>query len=364
MSLLLPAVLAGEMTTPRPTTVPAPAASATHLPQLDGWRGVSIVCVLLAHMFPLGPKEWELNTTAGAVGMAVFFTLSGFLITSFLRERPAVGDFLIRRGCRILPLALLYLAVALTVAGASPWTWAASFGFVLNYSHDAIIPWTSPFWSLCVEIHFYLLIAGLVAVLGRRGLFVLPPLAVAVTIARVVTDSPMSIYTHLRVDEILAGATLALVWGAGKDGKWAVVFRRTPPWLAVLTLLLTSSPWCGPLQYARPYAAALLVGCTLFQERHWLSRQLLRPSLKYLANVSYALYVLHPMTYRGWMDTGTTVERYLIKRPVSLAVLFALAHLSTRYWEAWWIRFGKRLTGRAERRALGLGVQQPQGVSP
>lgn len=336
--------LAGPSAPHRTPAGHAPAADR-HLPQLDGWRGLSIVCVLLAHMTPLGPKGWELNTAVGAVGMALFFTLSGFLITSFLLARPAVGDFLVRRGCRILPLAFLYLAVALTLSGSPPGVWASSFGFVLNYAHDAITPWTSPFWSLCVEVHFYLFVAGLVAVAGRRALYLLPALAAAVTAARVATDSPMSIYTHMRADEILAGATLALVWHAGRDAPWGVAFRRVSPWVSVVLLLAASSPLCGPVQYVRPYAAALLVGSTLFREDHWLARQLLRPSLKYLATVSYALYILHPITYRGWMDTGSAVVRYLVKRPVSLAVLFALAHLSTCYWEAWWIRLGKRMTG-------------------
>ena len=345
LQLAIPAVVPPKQADALPTPQDRPAAK--HIPQLDGWRGVSIACVLLAHMFPLGPKSWEANTTVGAVGMAVFFCLSGFLITSFLLARPTVVDFLIRRGCRILPLAFLYLAVALTLAGASPTAWAASFGFVLNYAHDAIDPWTSPFWSLCVEIHFYAFVGLLVAVAGRRGLFVLPVLGAIVTVARIVTDSPMSIFTHLRVDEILAGATLALIRYSRADAWWVVPFRRVSPFAAIALLVAASSPLCGPVQFVRPYAAALLVGTTLFQEEHWLSRRLLHPSLKYLAAVSYSLYVLHPITYRGWMDTGSTITRYLIKRPISLAVLFGLAHLSTKYWEAWWIRIGKRLTTRS-----------------
>jgi peptidoglycan/LPS O-acetylase OafA/YrhL len=80
---------------------------------LDGWRGISILLVLATHLLPLGPKSWQLNFTFGPMGMALFFTLSGFLITNFLLQRPSVTDFLIRRIARIVPLAWLCMAIAL-----------------------------------------------------------------------------------------------------------------------------------------------------------------------------------------------------------------------------------------------------------
>jgi len=78
-------------------------------PALDGWRGISILCVLAAHILPIGPKFMQLNSTFGPLGMALFFTLSGFLITNLLLRNPSVIDFLIRRFFRIIPLAWLYI---------------------------------------------------------------------------------------------------------------------------------------------------------------------------------------------------------------------------------------------------------------
>ncbi|RZA12642.1 MAG: acyltransferase, partial [Proteobacteria bacterium] len=59
---------------------------------LDGWRGLSILFVMASHMLPLGPKVWELNVAAGSIGMSLFFTLSGFLITSTLQRNAASGS--------------------------------------------------------------------------------------------------------------------------------------------------------------------------------------------------------------------------------------------------------------------------------
>ena len=102
-------------------------------PVLDGWRAISILVVLAAHMLPLGPKRFDLNASVGALGMSLFFTLSGFLITKTLIYRPSVPQFLIRRFCRILPLAWLFMLVALPLARA-PFTgvYVGNFLFFAN----------------------------------------------------------------------------------------------------------------------------------------------------------------------------------------------------------------------------------------
>ena len=64
---------------------------------LDSWRGISILLVLATHLLPLSPKSWRFNEMAGPMGMALFFTLSGFLITRFLLHHDSVVDFLTRR---------------------------------------------------------------------------------------------------------------------------------------------------------------------------------------------------------------------------------------------------------------------------
>ena len=90
---------------------PATAARDEHLAVLDGWRGISILLVLATHLLPLGPKSWRLNEMTGPMGMALFFTLSGFLITRFLQRDAGLIDFLSRRIFRIVPLAWLTLTL-------------------------------------------------------------------------------------------------------------------------------------------------------------------------------------------------------------------------------------------------------------
>jgi peptidoglycan/LPS O-acetylase OafA/YrhL len=126
--------------------------SSERFPMLDGWRGVSILLILATHLLPLGPSQWRLNSTAGPMGMALFFTLSGFLITNFLILRPEIYAFLIRRFARILPLAWLYITVALSLSSTEADVYLSHYLFYANWPPMSLTDTTGHLWSLCVEM--------------------------------------------------------------------------------------------------------------------------------------------------------------------------------------------------------------------
>lgn len=318
---------------------------AGHLAVLDGWRGISILLVLAGHLLPLGPKALQLNDMAATMGMAVFFILSGFLITRFLLDRPNVPDFLFRRFFRIVPLAWLGMLVALVMTGAPSTYYLPHFFFYANVPPLHLTDAGSHLWSLCVEVQFYVGIALLVALLGRRGLYVLPVLCVVVTLHRVWYGAQVDIVTWRRVDEILAGCLLAMAH-AGKFGArpTALLSRLSAYWPLVL-LAAASHPSGGALNYLRPYIAALMVGATLSNPPASLARVLRSPVLRYIATVSYALYVIHHLLMYTWLGSGDKIVKY-VKRPLLFAATFGLAHLSTFYFERRWMEWGRRLSAR------------------
>jgi peptidoglycan/LPS O-acetylase OafA/YrhL len=332
------------------------SSTREHLAVLDGWRGISILFVLAAHLLPLGPKAWTLNAMAGPMGMALFFTLSGFLITRFLLHNDRVSDFLIRRLFRIVPLAWLAMAITLPLVAAPAAYYLPHFLFYANWPPTYLTHAASHLWSLCVEVQFYVGIALVVALFGRRGLLVLPVLCIAVTLHRVATHTYVDIATWLRVDEILAGGMLALAHGGKFGGAPSRWLPRLNPYLMLGLLALSSHPVGGFLNYLRPYIAALLVGSTLFAARPRLDAVLQSRVLKYIAEVSYALYVIHHLLMFTWLGTGERLEKYL-KRPLLFAATFALAHVSTFHFEHRCIAFGKRLSARLAAR----GVVRAQG---
>jgi len=316
-----------------------------HFAALDGWRGISILLVLAGHMLPLGPSRFEMNAAIAASGMAIFFTLSGFLITLTLLYDPNVPKFLIRRFCRILPLAWLYTLIVFPLIKAPLATYCAQLFFYANLPPFWLGHFNGHLWSLCVEMQFYLAVAVNCLLLSRRGLLGLPVLCLAITGFRIFHHEPMSIVTWFRVDEILAGATLALLMHLPGSERLRRVLLPLNPYFMMVLLVLASHdrlPW---LEYARPYIAASLVGCTLVRSHGWFSSLLSSEPLRYMANISYAIYVIHPITMTGWLGSGGTLVRYL-KRPLCFALSFLGAHLSTQYYESFWIKLGKRWSKR------------------
>lgn len=316
-----------------------------HIAILDGWRALSILLVLFAHWFPT-PRAWQLNAAAGAAGMAIFFALSGFLITRLLLRNSRVTPFLVRRLMRILPLSWAAMAILYIATRPGFETGVANFLFYSNLPPARLMEGGGPLWSLCVEVQFYVGVALLVALGGRKALFALPVLALSVTALRVADSQPISIVTWHRVDEILTGASLALfVHHAHRLPRLARAHAATCVVL-ILLLALSSHPESGPLQYLRPYFAAAAVGASLYAAPPLMMWVFTSPPASYLAKVSYAVYVIHGMltaTWLGGQDAPRTV-RYLLRLPLAAAT-FALAHLSTFHYEKHWIAWGKRLTG-------------------
>src|SRR4029077_17869014 len=101
-----------------------------HLPVLDGIRGLAILMVLLFHFvggtLPTNSVEsaiiWVCNY--GALGVELFFVLSGFLITGILydtHDKPSYfRNFYMRRILRIFPLYYGVLALVFFVAPLVP----------------------------------------------------------------------------------------------------------------------------------------------------------------------------------------------------------------------------------------------------
>src|SRR3954449_12176794 len=217
----------------QPTTPALPRVRA-----LDGLRGLAVAGVLAYHC----GFGWA---RGGFLGVSLFFTLSGFLITSLLlaerSEHGRIGlrGFWARRARRLLPAALLALAVIVafgaTVASGSQLrglrgdvlaalAYVANWRFVLaGTSYGAL--WSAPspvqhFWSLAIEEQLYLflpVIAVLALACGRWRRAVLAGVLVGFVglslVASLAAHDQLRAYfgTDTRAAELLVGALLAVV---------------------------------------------------------------------------------------------------------------------------------------------------------
>ena len=333
-----------------------------HLVVLDGWRAISILAVMAGHWFPIGPGAWNFNAAVAASGMALFFCLSGFLITHFLLEDSRVWPFIVKRVTRIVPLAWLAMLILVAVNGADLHTALANLLFFANLPPAALMHGGNHLWSLCVEMQFYLLVATLVAVIGRRALYLLPVLCVIVTGLRIADGVVISIVTWHRLDEILSGAIVALVWHHfGRSGQTARHWVAWLPVLAAVLLVLVANPHAGQLGYLRPYLAALAVGGSLFAFPAILARLFASTPSRYVARTSYALYVVHGMLTATWLggENADKLLRYVLRVPLVLAT-FAIAHVSTFFYEARFTNAARRyLAARDARIGKGSASADP-----
>lgn len=138
--------------------------------------------MLIGHFTPawLPAKHWIYQV--GQHGVAIFFVLSGFLITNLLlREQEETGTvnlgrFYLRRAFRLMPCAWGFLGMLLLISHWAPALFApkemvASLFFFRNYVDlDFAHPITGHFWSLLIEEQFYLFWPSLLLLLDlRRG---------------------------------------------------------------------------------------------------------------------------------------------------------------------------------------------------
>jgi peptidoglycan/LPS O-acetylase OafA/YrhL len=222
--------------------VPRPLQSdRRYLAGLDGIRALAVVSVIAYHVGVPGAR-------GGLLGVGVFFTLSGYLITDLLlaqwRRHGTVelGGFWLRRAKRLLPALFVMLAVVavwVAVFDASQLAQVRSqvVSAALYYANwSTIVHQGSYFarfaaplpldhlWSLSIEEQFYLVWPWLLLLMLRfaRGRRQLLWMTIGLVVASAVGmgllfhpgSDPTRPYegTDTRAFTLLIGAALAIVW--------------------------------------------------------------------------------------------------------------------------------------------------------
>ena len=312
---------------------PAPTPAWLHagrIPALDGLRAIAVLLVLTAHVgTTTSATLWPgVRTAAGqaAIGVDLFFVISGFLITTLmLREVDRTGgldlrNFFVRRVLRIFPayyvfLAVVYLLTRLDLASVPAGDWLAAVTYTVNFR--AYPAWeVGHTWSLSVEEHFYLAWPFVIAYFSRRtALGVAAGVVVFGFLARWVVLlwwPELSVYldsvTFTRIDTILFGCVLAIlvrrVEAAASLGR--LVRRRRFLGLGLLLLLASLAAGGVSGKYlqgigmtANAVALTVLLWGVLLRADAGRFRWLEHPWLTAIGVRSYSIYLwqqlfLHP----------------------------------------------------------------------
>lgn len=293
------------------------SVASPRIAALDGLRGCAVLLVVAFHAGLPG-------FGGGFLGVSVFFTLSGFLITRLLLQEHAengsieLGAFWGRRIRRLLPAALVCLVFVAALADGIGRELSAAVLYIANWQQIAVqsdytaLFYSQPilvhFWSLAVEEQFYIVWplvvwAALRKFGGRRGPIV--ALAFGGVIGALgylgAIGDPQRVYlgTDTRAVEILIGAAIAI--GFEQPGAVAWLRKCVRGFIPTAALILmaitvagstTGSAWVyhGGLALFAVGSAVLLVG---IMHGGPVSRIFEISWLRGCGKISYGLYLYH-----------------------------------------------------------------------
>ena len=340
------------------------SASGARYPTLNGVRAIAALAVLTTHV------SFQTGTTGrggviGSIGsrldfgVALFFVLSGFLLSrEFLvrlaegRQAPSVGRYYWKRALRILPTYWLAVVAAMVVfpenRGAEVGEWLRQLTLTQVYPDGHQANGLTQMWSLSVEVAFYLVLPGLVAVpaklIGwrpRRLVIALTALglsaplwlaALRVWLPAGRADEP-SLWLPGFLSWFCAGMVLAVLGiecdrrPAGRRTRTLIQLARATGtwWLGGLALFAAAATAAGgPILLESPTAWEAVVKnllyagaatCFVFplvigdRRPGPVERPLASAVLNYLGEISYAAFCLH-LTILHLVYTQLTVAPF------------------------------------------------------
>jgi peptidoglycan/LPS O-acetylase OafA/YrhL len=370
-----------------------------YMPGLDGLRAVAVLSVIAFHLgFGWAP--------GGLLGVGIFFTLSGYLITDILlsqlsaRGRIKLGAFWLGRARRLLPALFVMLAIVIawvTVFGpAQPDqfrkavvsavfyvnNWQQIFANVSYFARFAPEGPLNHLWSLSVEEQFYilwpfLLLLG-VKLVHERPLpsGVRPRLALVALAAAVVSSIEMAILYHPSLDPsriyygtdtraggLLFGAALAMVWPSRRLSHRITLNARNTLdglgllGLAVIAIMIWQVGEFDSFLYQGGFVvlslATVLVLMPLAHPACRLGTWLGVRPLRWVGVRSYGIYLWQTPIIVLTMSKSVQSESLLVKA-LQFAAILGVSALSWKFIEEP-IRHGAIGRFFARRRAVGWG---------
>lgn len=334
------------------------------IPSLDGWRGVSIIFLVLGHQMNLSRQHFAHNPKILNLlefhnyAVQIFFVLSGFLITKlFISEERKYGDinlynFYIRRIFRIIPAYYIFLTVVLIADRLSPhpgisWhVWLKAYLFLMNFGFWGTAWYVGHSWSLSVEEQYYLIWP---AVYKRKRLLWIAIVFVCIApVFRIISYRyPNLIYNFsflVNADAIFWGALFAMYFDKPIFGK----LLKYAKWIFAITLLLLiperfSVPGTGI--FTVPLVKTFFSLSLIILMHYSLNKESRMYAffnnrfLLFLGVLSYSIYLWQQVFYASYSIFGDSIVTTF---PINWIVIFLVAYINHRFIEKPFIGLRKR----------------------
>lgn len=377
---------------PEPAVAPASSARFRHIDALRAIAALLVVCLHVTQSYGgIGGTQpieggwmatWAQGLDVGRIGVVLFFLISGFVVPSGIRmDRPApVATFLVRRAFRIYPAYWLSIPFC---AFATWWLQGQPFGvadFLINLTllqdllgfHSA----SGVYWTLLVELEFYLLCVALAVAGQLRDSRRVAALACLFGIAHglgafgIWCGLPLNrtlVFLLLHLSLMLGGTVMRL----RQDGDADVLARRLLVALIVYYVAVLPLGAVVLRGLFSNYFVATALGLLLFLAGIRLP-QLGTRLLAWLGRISYSIYLFHVPVYLPlywWISRqpadsawrGLHMATYLA---ASMALTIAAAALVHRWVEQPGIRMGQRAADYWRRRRPPASVRVPVSALP
>jgi len=366
-----------------------------YIPELDGLRAVGILAVIMVHWNPLGHHYNEVLPFVtrfprlGWVGVDLFFTISGFLITGILLSTKGkegyFKNFMARRALRIFPVYYLLLFLVWVVFPLLPdfyeyvfssdtpigvvsyWLYFSNIMMGYGPAKHELLQIT---WSLSIEEQFYLVFPLFVYRYTPRTL---AKIAIGILIAGPIlrafclfylgnSANSIQFLTPLKLDSICYGILLR-IWlesmSVDQFRKYQKLAVRLLPLiplglLAMLYLqesqtadgkrLVGQNPWNIVIGFSfLGFGSALLILASLGEnKKFWLNRFLTQKYMINIGIISYGIYLYHETVEVMLSDylvgvlgfeEPSLIMKFCFFIPVSFVLTMTIATLSWRYFE-------------------------------
>jgi peptidoglycan/LPS O-acetylase OafA/YrhL len=344
-----------------------------HFKGLNGIRAIAAIGVMLAHIFgdlgQLGLKKMPESLNIASLGVTIFFTLSGFLITFLLLKEKSsseknqidISNFYVRRILRIWPLYFLYVIICLITY----WFFSIDYDKSMLFYYvfllanvplimESTLPFIGHLWSVAVEEQFYLFWPWFSKIDAKKILLYTILLAITLIFLKDLSyfignkynyNIPLITLTVTRFYCMLIGCIVAIlyyqksVWIEILTNKYVSILAWIIMLLAIIDKFQISSALID--HEIMSIVTAIIILNQITEKNKIISLD--NRFLDFFGKISYGIYVYHPIIifltikFFGKFKNDVLIN-YLLVFSVIFGSTIIVSYLSFHFFENKFIR--------------------------
>jgi peptidoglycan/LPS O-acetylase OafA/YrhL len=317
--------------------------SSKRLLELDALRGIAVIAVILYHYTTRYDQyyghlkdDYWFNFSHGHMGVQLFFMISGFVIYMSILNINNSKDFFIKRAIRLYPVYIFGVLFTFTITNLYILDkLRVSFPEMLvNLTmFQGYLPFVEPvdgaYWSLRVEVFFYILIGVLFYLKLHKKIILISIILLLVASGLNVLANVMNLVLLDNLNQVLIVNYIHL-FIAGIMFYHIRMQDDIKYHLTLAVCLIYQFAFIEPISGLYVLVFFGMFYLMVYNKMSWIS---IKPLL-FIGSISYSLYLVHQ--YVGyaiihWLENiGNTGEYNII---IPMVFSFVVAILMTKYIE-------------------------------